>query len=55
LEFWLREPRNGTRLAKNFSDAGEILGRLLVEALLSDAAISKTFEVYSGPGQGTKD
>jgi hypothetical protein len=32
-----------------------VLGALHIEALVSDSAIGKTFEVFSGPGETTSD
>jgi hypothetical protein len=33
----------------------EVLGTVHIEALLSDSAIGKTFQVFSGPGETTSD
>jgi uncharacterized protein YbjT (DUF2867 family) len=35
--------------------ARDVLGRVLVEALLAETAIGKTFEVFSGPGEAAAD
>ncbi|MFI1470526.1 SDR family oxidoreductase [Streptomyces wuyuanensis] len=58
---WLDAGEAGSHLRIEQGDTGEdgvsrsALGTLLVEALLDDAALGKTFEVYSGPGTATKD
>ncbi|GGT10086.1 SDR family oxidoreductase [Streptomyces chromofuscus] len=58
---WLDAGEGGAHLRIEQGDTGEdgvsreALGGLLVEALLDDAAIGKTFEVFSGPGWATKD
>ncbi|MPY35725.1 SDR family oxidoreductase [Streptomyces adustus] len=58
---WLDAGQTGSHLRIEQGDTGEdgisreALGTLLVEALLDDAALGKTFEVFSGPGRATKD
>lgn len=58
---WLDAGQGGERLRIEQGDTGEdnisrrALGALLVQALLDGAAIGKTFEVFSGPGQATTD
>ncbi|MEV5978420.1 SDR family oxidoreductase [Streptomyces sp. NPDC052114] len=58
---WLDAGEGGTRLRIEQGDTGEggigrdVLGALLVEALLDDTAIGRTFEVFSGPGPATTD
>ncbi|MFE8015906.1 SDR family oxidoreductase [Streptomyces antibioticus] len=58
---WLDAGAVGPHLRIEQGDTGEdgvsreALAGLLAEALLDDAAIGKTFEVFSGPGPATKD
>ncbi|MET9141984.1 SDR family oxidoreductase [Streptomyces parvulus] len=58
---WLDAGPGGEHLRIEQGDTGEdgvsreALGALLVEALLDDQAIGKTFEVFSGPGPATTD
>ncbi|MET8811704.1 SDR family oxidoreductase [Streptomyces sp. NPDC004549] len=58
---WLDAGPSGDHLRIEQGDTGEdgigraVLGTLLVEALLDDAALGKTFEVFSGPGPATED
>ncbi|MEU4170009.1 SDR family oxidoreductase [Streptomyces sp. NPDC026665] len=58
---WLDAGKGGDHLRIEQGDSGEdnvgraALGALLVEALLDDDAIGKTFEVFSGPGPATTD
>ncbi|MGW5782205.1 SDR family oxidoreductase [Streptomyces sp. NPDC003863] len=58
---WLDAGQGGSHLRIEQGDTGEdgisrkALGALLVEALLDDAAVGKTFEVFSGPGPATED
>ncbi|MEL5957138.1 SDR family oxidoreductase [Streptomyces sp. CLV115] len=58
---WLDAGEGGAHLRIEQGDTGEAgigrdaLGALLVEALLDDTALDKTFEVFSGPGPATTD
>lgn len=58
---WLDAGPGGDNLRIEQGDTGEgsisraALGTLLVEALLEDEAIGRTFEVFSGPGPATAD
>ncbi|WP_432017195.1 SDR family oxidoreductase [Streptomyces hydrogenans] len=58
---WLDAGEGGGHLRIEQGDTGEggigrdVLGALLVEALLDDTAIGRTFEVFSGPGPATTD
>lgn len=58
---WLDAGQGGSHLRIEQGDTGEdgisreALGTLLVEVLLDDTALGKTFEVFSGPGRATKD
>ncbi|MER5495619.1 SDR family oxidoreductase [Streptomyces sp. NPDC002561] len=58
---WLDAGEGGARLRIEQGDTGEggigrdVLGVLLVEALLDGTALGKTFEVFSGPGPAATD
>ncbi|MGW4561253.1 NAD(P)H-binding protein [Streptomyces sp. NPDC004561] len=58
---WLDGGEAGRHATIEQGDTGEggisreVLGTLLVEALLTKDALGKTFEAYSGPGRATRD
>lgn len=58
---WLDNGPAGKHVTIEQGDTGEgsitraVLGAVHIEALLSDSAIGKTFEVFSGPGEATSD
>ncbi|MFG2452794.1 SDR family oxidoreductase [Streptomyces sp. NPDC048512] len=58
---WLDAGQGGSHIRTEQGDTGDdsisrtALGALLVEALLDDEALGKTFEAFSGPGPATKN
>jgi hypothetical protein len=58
---WLDTGPAGEHVTIDQGDTGdgsigrEVLGALHIAALVSDSAIGKTFEVFSGPGETTSD